>query len=202
MSDAATPPGGGNTKFVVAGVLLLLGAVALFLMLQSSPESGPELAKPVAAPAVEQVQRVNPMAEQDLLLDEIEEEPDAGAPEPEAEKPKKSSRRAARPKRDAWDCDGDLDRAGLQKVIARNRAQVRTCYERRLKINNLLQGNLKLKIKVGAGGKVAAMATSGSLRDKEVYSCVRKLAKDWAFPAPSGGACAVVRVPFQFSPKN
>jgi outer membrane biosynthesis protein TonB len=137
------------------------------------------------------------MAQPDLIL---EEQKDAGAPAQvaEAEKPKPHATHEAR---DEWDCDGDLSRAALQSVIDSNRAQVRNCYERRLKVNNVLQGDLKLKIKVGSNGQIAAASVGGSLKDNEVFGCVRSLAQRWSFPPPSGGACAVVQVPFQFSPK-
>ncbi|MDD9932939.1 MAG: AgmX/PglI C-terminal domain-containing protein, partial [Myxococcales bacterium] len=100
----------------------------------------------------------------------------------------------------AWDCSGDLP--GVARLIAGKRGEVRTCYERRLKVNNILAGSLRLQIKVGTGGKVAATKVSGSLRDNEVFSCVRKKVQSWSFPDPVGDKCAVLDVPFSFSPKN
>ena len=99
-----------------------------------------------------------------------------------------------------WDCSGDLD--GAMAVINEQRAQVRACYERRLKVNNILQGELRVKLKVGSNGKVVLAAVTGSMDDAEVHSCVRKLASSWSFQPPSGGTCAVLQVPFQFSPKT
>jgi hypothetical protein len=133
------------------------------------------------------------LAQPDLELEEPP--PDAGqAPaEPLAVK------RPSGHKLGDWECSGDLPSA--LKVINDNRAQIRSCYERRLKINNVLQGDLKLRLKVGAGGKVVATAVNGSLHDEQVFACVRNLAASWTFTVPSGGACAVVQVPFQFSPK-
>lgn len=161
----------------------------------SAPPAPPPAAPAPEAPA--NAERVNPMAQPDLIL---EEQKDAGAPAEvaETEKPKQP---VAREARDEWDCDGDLSRAALQSVIDSNRAQVRNCYERRLKVNNVLQGDLKLKIKVGSNGQIAAASVGGSLKDNEVFGCVRSLAQRWSFPPPSGGGCAVVQVPFQFSPK-
>lgn len=197
MSDAVKPPGGGNSKYVFIGVLLLLGAVGVAVFLSPSDEPAPT-PPPVAAPPQE-VERVNPMAQPDLILEDEEEE-DAAVEEP-SEEPKTT--KSARPApRDNWDCSGDLDRSALQAVIRQHRAQVRTCYERRLKVNNLLQGEVSLKIKVGANGKVVTTAASGSLTDAEVLSCMRRQAGTWRFPSPTGGKCAVIAVPFQFSPKN
>jgi len=192
--------GGGNTKFILAGVLLLAGAAGLWAMLQpSAPEPTPE------PPKKEEVERVNPMAQQLIIEDEPTKDAAVAEPEPEPEpEPKKKRRKKGprRPKPSKWDCSGDMARAKLQSVIRNNRGQVRTCYERRLKRNNMLQGALNLKIRVGDGGKVDDTKVSGSLKDKEVFQCVSKIAKSWTFPVPDGGNCAVISIPFQFSPKN
>jgi outer membrane biosynthesis protein TonB len=187
--------GGGNSKLVIAGVLLLGGAAALFFMLQQPappPAAAPPPPKPQAA------ERVNPMAQPDLILEEAK---DAGQPQQqvvEAEKPKVKHG----PTRSEWDCSGELQRAAIQEVINNNRSQIRNCYERRLKVNNVLQGDLKLKFKVASNGHIGAAAVGGSLKDNEVFSCVRAIAQKWTFPPPSGGDCAVAEVPFQFSPKS
>ena len=192
MTESANSPGGGNLKYILGGIVLLGGAAALFLALRS-PAAPPPQPEPPPPPA--NVERVNPMAQPDLILDE---QKDAGQPQQEAqaEKPKT----VVREQRDEWDCSGDLARSALQSVIDSNRAQVRNCYERRLKVNNVLQGDLKLKIKVGTNGQIAAASVAGSLKDNEVFGCVRALAQNWKFPPPTGG-CAVVQVPFQFAPK-
>ena len=189
--------GGGNLKYIVGGLLLLCGAGVVVFLLQS-PAAPPPAPEAKAAPAAPQSpERVNPMAETELILDE---QKDAGQPVAAVEEKPKPA--APREVRDEWACEGDLARTALQNVIDNNRAQVRNCYERRLKVNNVLQGDLKLKIKVGANGQVAAAAVSGTLHDNEVFGCVRNLAQRWSFPPPTGGTCAVVQVPFQFAPKT
>jgi hypothetical protein len=40
----------------------------------------------------------------------------------------------------------------------------------------------------------------GNLRDRQVYSCVRRVAQTWKFPSPSGG-CVRINAPFQMTPK-
>jgi hypothetical protein len=188
--------GGGNLKYIVGGLLLLCGAGVVVFLLQS-PAASPATPAKTAEAVPQAPERVNPMAEPELILDE---QKDAGQPVAAAEEKPKPA--APREVRDEWACDGDLARAALQNVINNNRSQVRNCYERRLKVNNVLQGDLKLKIKVGANGQVAAAAVSGTLHDNEVFGCVRSLAQKWSFPPPSGGTCAVVQVPFQFAPKT
>jgi outer membrane biosynthesis protein TonB len=181
-------PSRGNFKFLLLGLAFLGGAAILWVV--ASRQKPPE---PPPSPPPADVQRVNPLAQPDL---ELEEKPDAGQPQPEPTAVKKAP---SGHKVNEWDCSGDLPNA--LKVINDNRAQIRSCYERRLKINNVLQGDLRLKLKVGANGRVEATAVAGSIHDEDVFACVRNLAGTWTFPVPSGGACAVVQVPFQFSPK-
>lgn len=192
-SSAPPPPSGGNLKFVAIGLVFLLCAAGLWIVVgKEDPPPAPVAATQPAQPA-----RVNPMAEQQLELEAPEPEPDAAAPTEVVEEPKKRPSGGAR---DDWDCSGDLQDA--KQVIDQQRAQVRACYERRLKVNNILQGELRVKLKVGANGKVVTTNVSGNMNDAEVNSCVRKLAASWSFAPPSGGNCAVVQVPFQFSPKS
>jgi TonB family protein len=194
VADPAKPNSGGNLKFIVGGLFLLGGAIVLWMFLQPSQTRAPA-PEVVPTPPVSP-ERVNPMAQPELILDEPK---DAGKPQEaaSADKPKKVVREV----QGEWDCAGDLARPALQSVIDSNRAQIRNCYERRLKMNNVLQGDLKLKIKVATSGQVGAAQVSGSLKDNEVFSCVRSIAQKWTFPPPQNG-CAVVQIPFQFSPKQ
>lgn len=193
MGDPAKPNSGGNLKYILGGLLLLGGALVLWMFLQPSPTRAPA-PETVPTPPVSP-ERVNPLAEPELILEE--EQPAEEPAEPAAaDKPKR-----AREVRDEWDCSGDLAKPALQSVVDSYRAQIRSCYERRLKQNNVLQGDLKLKIKVAPSGHVSAAAVSGSLKDNEVFSCVRAIAQKWSFPPPEGD-CAVVQIPFQFSPKQ
>lgn len=188
----STPPaarGNNNIKFILAGLLLLGGAAGLWLFLQSQRAPVQVSQLPVTPPAVE---RANPMAQQELV---VEEEKVA-----EPQKIPTQAKRSSRSNWGDWDCAGDLPGAKINQILADNRQQVRSCYERRLKVNNVLQGNLNLKLKVNSSGTVVATSVGGSLGDNDVFACVRNLAKQWAFPEPAGGECAVVQVPFKFTP--
>ena len=80
--------------------------------------------------------------------------------------------------------------------------QVQNCYERQLKTKNTLQGTIMLSMKVGANGSVQAVQVGGTLRDNEVFACVRNVANSLHFAVPVGGACAVVQQPFTLTPQN
>ena len=78
--------------------------------------------------------------------------------------------------------------------------QVQNCYERGLKGNNLLQGSMQVELTIGTSGSVRAVSVRGSLKDRQVYSCVKRVAKTWKFPPPTGG-CVRIAAPFQMTPK-
>ena len=61
---------------------------------------------------------------------------------------------------------------------------------------------MRLEIMVGADGGVDDVRTSGSLRDREFSSCVRSEVNRMHFPHVTGGPCAVVAVPYTFTPAN
>ena len=98
-------------------------------------------------------------------------------------------------------CAGTIDQRRLAGVIATYRPQVRACYERGLKANNLLQGTLNVRLKVQPNGSVTNVRLGGSLRDNDVFSCVRRVASNWRFPNPEGG-CAEISQPFRLTPRN
>ncbi|HEY6878640.1 MAG TPA: AgmX/PglI C-terminal domain-containing protein [Polyangiales bacterium] len=106
------------------------------------------------------------------------------------------------PAGDPWACAGDIPPADIRRVLSEQQAAVRSCYERQLRNNNMLQGDIKLQVRIGNDGKVAATRVGGNLKDADVKSCVQNVAKNWSFPAPAGGACAVFEAPFHFTPKQ
>lgn len=197
-SSRPPPPKRRNEALYGILGLAFFGAAAA-LWLAGGDEPAPE---PDPSPPAQQVARVNPIAEPELDLEpapELEPGPDAGTAAPAPEPAKK---RHAGGAQDGWSCSGELPVAQIRGVIDQYRPQVRTCYERRLKVNSILQGSLRLKLKVGASGDVVLTEASGTLRDAEVSACVRRLASGWRFPVPTGGRCAVVEAPFQFEPKG
>jgi outer membrane biosynthesis protein TonB len=193
-SSRPPPPKRKNDLvYAVLGLVFFGAAVGLWMSLGTDEPPQP------APPPVQEIARANPIAEPDLELEPEPEPAPVPVPEPVPDPAKKPATAPAR--EGGWDCSGEIPVAAIKGVIDTNRSQVRACYERRLKVNSILQGSLRLKIKIGADGAVADTQTGGTLRDAEVSSCVRTLASTWRFPAPTGGRCAVVEAPFQFEPK-
>ncbi len=196
MATQSTPPpsqGGGSVKYAIIGLLLIAAAGGIWIAMKDTKEEpGPQA--PADAGVIE---RSTALAEPELVIPDPE--PDAG-PQLDAGPPRK--RVVYRYVAGDWECSGNIAAAEARRVIAENNRQVRNCYERQLKTNHTLQGSLSLQLKVGSNGQVTGTRVGGSLRDPAVFSCVRNLAQQWRFPAPTGGNCAVLSAPFQFTPRE
>lgn len=191
------PPPGGGAKYAILGVVLLALAGGVYCLTNGGtpPETSTTTADlPDAAVAPPST------ALQDEILEIPEEEPDAWAEVPDAGRRGPTGPRG--PVMGSWDCSGEIDRAALQSVIAEHRPQIQACYERRLKQQAMLQGNMQLQLRIAQAGNVDAVQVGGSLRDREVFSCVRNVASRMHFARVSGGNCAVVSVPFSFTPQQ
>lgn len=202
MASESTPPppegSGGNLKYGIIGVVLIGAAIALYFGMKGcEPEAEPVAAVPPDAGVVE---RSTALVDDDLVIPELE--PDAG-PLPDAGRPRiRYVTRYVGGGGGNWSCSGQIDAAAARAVLAQNNLQFRNCYERRLKVNNNLEGRINLQMRVSRTGAVDAVQTGGSLRDGEVLSCVRRIAQRLRFAAPTGGSCAVVAAPFNFTPRR
>jgi hypothetical protein len=196
-SQSTTPPpaSGGNTKYILIALLFIVAGAALYLALQPPEPPAPVATVDAGAP----IERPTTLATQEFELPEE----DASVPDAsDAEAPTKRRGGGGGTPRESWECSGEIAAAAAQRVIAENSRQVRSCYERRLKLINTLQGTLSLEIRIGADGTVTGVRRAGgTLRDNETFACVRQLAENWRFPAPSGGRCAVISSPFNLSPR-
>ena len=68
--------------------------------------------------------------------------------------------------------------------------------------NPVLEGSMTLAVRVAADGRVDGTQVTGSLRDRDVFACVRNVASHMRFPAPGGRDCALIQVPFTFTPQR
>jgi hypothetical protein len=198
-SESIPPPpsGGGGAKYAVLGVVLFLVAGGVYWATSSS---APEVPASAALPDAGVAERSTALADDTLEIPDPE--PDAGPP-PDAgtAAPVAPTHHAAAAR--SWDdCSGDLPVPEIRRVVQEFNAQIRNCYERQLKQNPVLQGTMSLSIRVAADGHVDGTQVSGSLRDRDVFACVRGVAGRMRFPAPGGRDCALVRVPFNFTPSN
>lgn len=174
---------------LIALLLLLLAGGLWFFLRGDDSEPQAEVAEPASeAPAREQ------FAPEIEIPDE--EEADAGGAEPDT-RPTRPSTTGP----EDWECNGTINTAQVRAVIkGAPSKQVQTCYERGLKGNNLLQGSMQVELTIGASGAVRAVAVGGTLNDRKVYACVKRVAKTWKFPKPQNG-CVRINAPFQMTPK-
>lgn len=182
-------------KLGLIALLLLLAAGALwFFMRGDEPEPEPE---------VEQPPPQAPAREQFAADIEIPEEEEIAAPDaprrPSGDEPSDEPGAATGP--EDWQCNGSINTAQVSAVVrGAPSKQVQTCYERGLKGNNLLQGSMEVELTIGGSGAVRAVSVGGTLRDRQVHACVKRVARTWKFPKPTGG-CVRINVPFQMTPK-
>ncbi len=179
-------------KYGLIALLLLLAAAGLWFFVKAEDSQPPaEVAEPIPeAPAREQ------------FAAEIEiPEEDAGSGDDEGATQAPEPTRSSQTRPEDWICRGNIQASQLSAVIkGQPSKQVQTCYERALKDNNLLQGSMTVLLTIGASGSVRAVSVDGTLRDRQVYACVKRVAKTWKFPKPSDG-CVRTSVPFQMMPK-
>lgn len=179
---------------LIALLLLLLAGGLWFFLRADDSEPQPETAEPAPeAPAREQFAAELEIPEEDAGIDDGEAEP--------SRLPKRSSGGGSATTPDDWECNGTINAAQVSAIIkGAPSKQVQTCYERGLKSNNLLQGSMQVELTIGASGSVRAVSVGGTLNDRQVYSCVKRVARTWQFPKPNNG-CVRINVPFQMTPK-
>ncbi len=178
------------------GILFLLAGIGLYCGMQDEPE--PEVEAPVAQntpPPTPTTMAFGETVELPPMEELVPEEPE----EPEmTEEATMSVMRAGRMRRE---CNGEISSGTLRTFFARVQPQVRSCYERQLRTNNMLQGRVSLRVTIEENGSPASVNVGGSLRDRDVFACVRRAAQGWDYPRPTGG-CAVVSQPFNLTPRN
>lgn len=98
--------------------------------------------------------------------------------------------------------NGNIDVAGVKRVFRNQQGALQNCYERALKADPALMGQVVLTIRIGRGGEVAlAKARSQEIGDRSALGCMEREAKKWLFPAPQGGT-VLVNKKYRFTPQN
>jgi hypothetical protein len=190
------PPTGSGAKYAIIGVALF--AIAALLWCATQPGDVPQ---EVAQAVVPDGGIVPPIVDE-LEIPELEPDsgppPDGGPIEVVATK-----RPSGGGGQRSWDdCSGDIPAAEARRIVNEHFAQIRNCYERRLKQNPVLQGSISLAMRVAPDGHVDASQVTGSMHDREVFACVRNVASHMHFPAPGGHNCALIQVPYTFTPQR
>lgn len=101
----------------------------------------------------------------------------------------------------APDVDGDLSPDKINRVMRRQKGAIQACYESALKRNRELEGKLIIDFEIMENGRTANIAFGGSLRSSDLESCIKRRARSWRFPRPSGGS-VFVSFPFILTPAS
>jgi hypothetical protein len=180
----------GIIVLLVGGVVILATALVIYYV-RSKPEPEPEPKEPkveetvdVPAPLV-MAQKQAPIEAEDDAGPEV---PTADT-EPEQDEPKPKGGSGAGSEK-----MGKIDGKAVNRYINTRFGQVRTCYERRLKINPLLAGKVDLNIGINTKGKASAISvTKDTVRDPQMISCIKGVIRSWDFPKPEGGKVVIAK---------
>jgi hypothetical protein len=191
MTEKQSPTRSGGSKivFVLFGLgLAILAAGVVILVMNRDNDS---LAEPEEPPEPEQIEEPAPLVvtAPSKPLGSMEEE-DAGssvATEEEEEETDDQKKKGMR-QGGFGGRQGKIDPQATNKFINARFARVRACYERRLKLNPLLEGVVNLRIRLNPRGKVGSISVnSDSVGDPQMVGCIKKTLRGWTFPAPQGG---------------
>lgn len=94
----------------------------------------------------------------------------------------------------AW--ANSLDTGVIKRVIARNRASIRACYETTLKTQPAAAGKMVVKFSIAADGHVTAASATGL--DETLCACVADAFRAMEFP--KGPGLIHISYPFTFAP--
>jgi hypothetical protein len=194
----SAPQGGGNAKFAIIGIVLLLGgAVAIFLLTRK-----PTTTETPRPPPVAEVHDAGPPEPTGPTIGaQIElppEEPDAGQPETtDAGQNRPHIRYVTRY---VAACPGTVDGPRVTAVVRQNYGGLRECYNRQLRSNPSLRGNVTAEWVIQPNGTVGQISTAGAVtHDRTFKTCFETSLSHLRFPAPRGG-CAMFQQSFNFTP--
>ena len=191
-NNAAVPKKGGSGVLII-GLLLLIGAGGLVFFKMNTDEE----------PTVEEVRTIKnaPEAPPQLAeappppppVEEPEPEPEVAVAQPGTAPPKGPSGCSA-------PCNGEMSPA-IEATLRARAGQARTCYNRALRVNSMLEGKMSVAVRISSGGGVcSASVQSDTLGDPATAACVAEKFRAGGYPAPTGG-CVDTAVPLNFVKK-
>jgi len=195
QAPAGQPRGNKGVVFLlVGGVLILAAAGIVFYMRRATPPE-PKPEPPVVEESVAPAAPLVAVRESKPIS---ARKPDAGpAVETEEDAPKKPRGGGARAEK-----LGTIDAKAVNRFMNSRFGQVKACYERRLRINSMLEGKVDLNIGVSTRGTVTSVAVNqDTVRDAQMLSCIKKVIRGWKFPKPEGGRVVIGKT-FNFKKKG
>jgi hypothetical protein len=188
---------GGNTKYTIIGLLLLLGGgVGIYAATRPTQVTPPPSAN--AGPDAG-IMAPPPTPTVGATIELPPDEPDA------AVAPANTNNGAPRIRyvnRYVDACPGTLtDPAGVQRVAQSNFGALRACYERELRVNPQLRGGLTARMMINTAGHVQDVNVSTRMNSRPLVECVKAQLRRLTVP-PSRGGCANYDLSYNFSPRE
>jgi hypothetical protein len=189
---AGIPGRGGNTKYAIVAVLMVLGVVALFVWRSLSNKPSTAVVPP--APSLAQVEPSNPKVEDVPPPPQEEAKPEAGPAGPRIIYVQ------------AGGCEGRCSGTAppeLGQALQIRASQARRCYNEALGRDPSLRGHVTVAVRIGTAGNVCSVnVTSNDMGTPSVANCAANIiARSGAFPVPRGG-CIDATVPMAFVPQG
>jgi hypothetical protein len=186
LPPAGVPDSGGNAKYAVIAILLVLAAGGLFAWRTLANRGSAPSAPIVTAPPPLQPPS-NPKIE------------DVPLPPPPEEKPEAGTRIIYVP---AGGCEAKCTGTAppeLASVLQVRAAQARRCYNQALSSDSSLKGHVSIEVRIGPGGNVcSANVASNDMGSPTVANCAANIFRaSGGYPSPRGG-CVVATVPLSF----
>lgn len=94
---------------------------------------------------------------------------------------------------------GSLGRDEIDRVIKRNMASIRYCYQKDLQVHPGIGGKVTMKFTIAADGSVSSATSRPTNPMPAVEACLTSRFMSMKFPEPKGGGLVVVSYPFVFS---
>lgn len=194
-SDSLIPPTRSHAPALIAvamGMAVVGGGLLWWKLGGASPAHASAALPPAASSPAERLTAAPPPPPP----------PPAASEEPSKSQPEeKRAQLPAQVSPCSASCKGSVTNQ-LVSALRSKAGAARSCYERALRQNEMLQGRMTIGVRVGTNGSVCgANVVSDSLGDPSVASCVTRMIRAGALPAPTGG-CVDVQVPLSFVGKT
>lgn len=99
--------------------------------------------------------------------------------------------------------EGGLDKASVKSAISGYKNEIRTCFERALRLKSAINGRVIYKFQISSNGSTQwVQILKSDVDSSTLVSCVQDVIKNIVFPKAKNGQNTIVIYPFQFAKKG
>lgn len=193
---AGIPESGGNAKYAIVAIVLVLAAGGLFALRSCNSKPAPTVTLPPLPSGSASAVATNP------LLDDVPPPPPPDVV-PEAGS-KTANNNNVIPS--GGGCTGTCSGTAppeLGQALQVRASQARRCYNQALASDSSLRGHVSIAVRVGPSGNVCSAAVAANdMGSPNVAQCAANIFRSaGSYPAPRGG-CVDATVPMSFVPQG